>query len=207
MRSAFSSQNMLPEQQKRLATFLRSMTDIPDTEMDKALALFHLSKFRKNHFFIRAGEIPDRLGFLTSGLLRLYYISDSGAEFTKSFCVEGDLVAAYSALLQGEPSKLFIQALEDSCLLVSDYLSYQGMAAQHPCWQIINRNIAERLFIKKEKRESSLLLENAQTRYIKFLEEYPGLENRLKQHVVASYLGVTPVSLSRIRAKLRKSLT
>ena len=61
--------------------------------------------------------------------------------------------------------------------------------------------------MKKEKRESSLLLDDAQTRYIKFRNEYPGLESRIKQHLIASYLGITPVTLSRIRARLRKPLS
>ncbi len=61
--------------------------------------------------------------------------------------------------------------------------------------------------MKKEKRESSLLLDDAQTRYIKFGNEYPGLESRIKQHLIASYLGITPVTLSRIRARLRRPLS
>ncbi len=117
------------------------------------------------------------------------------------------MVAAYTALLNNEPSKLFIQTLEDSQLLTANYEEYQAATAESSCWQKVNQNIAERLFMKKEKRESSLLLDDAQTRYIKFGNEYPGLESRIKQHLIASYLGITPVTLSRIRARLRKPLS
>jgi CRP-like cAMP-binding protein len=131
----------------------------------------------------------------------LYYRDARGTEWTKAFCLAGTVVAAYSALLRGEPSRLSIQALEPSTLLVADFDSYQTLTAEHPCWQIVNRKLAEGLFIKKEQRESELLLDDASTRYQNFLDEYPGLEARVKQYHIASYLGITPVSLSRIRAQ------
>ena len=197
---------MYSQEQKFLFSFLQSITDIPNAQIEKVLSVFRASNLRKNQFLIRAGEVPTTISFLVSGILRLYYISDSGFEFTKSFCLEGDMVAAYTALLNNEPSKLFIQALEDSKLLTANYEGYQAAAAESPYWQKVNQNIAERLFMKKEERESSLLLDNAQTRYMKFRNEYPSLESRISQHLIASYLGITPVTLSRIRAKLRKSL-
>ncbi len=198
---------MYSREQKFLIAFLRSITDIPSTEIEKALDIFHVSKLQKNQFLVCAGEVPTTLAFLVSGILRLYYISDSGFEFTKSFCVEGDMIAAYTALLNNEPSKLFIQALEDSRLLTANYEEYRAVTAECPCWLKVNQTIAEQLFMKKEKRESSLLLDDAQTRYMNFRNEYPGLEGRIKQRLIASYLGITPVTLSRIRARLRNSLS
>ena len=122
---------------------------------------------------------------------------------TMSFCAENVFVAAYSALLMKQPSRLFIQALEDTKLLVADYSVYRSLSESQAGLQRLNCRIAEFLFIKKERRESALLLDDAKTRYLSFLEEYPGLEARLKQHHIASYLGVTPVTLSRIRAQLK----
>jgi len=158
---------------------------------------------KRGDFFVRAGDAPRTIGFIVSGILRLYYVDDEGNEYTKSFCAENDFVAAYSALLLAQPSRLFIEALEDSRLLIADYSVYRLLCEEHPCWQVVNCKIAEGLFIKKEKRESTLLLDDAKTRYLNFLKEYPGLETRLKQHHIASYLGITPVTLSRIRAQLK----
>lgn len=198
---------MNPKEQQQLIGFLRSVTEIPDAEIEKALGIFRPIQFGRNQFILRAGEMPNSLGFLVSGIVRLYYISDSGHEFTKTFCIKGDVVTSYSSLLLSEPSSFFIQTLEDSSMLVADYAAYQKIADGHPCWQALSRRIVEMLYIKKERRESSLLLDDAQTRYLNFLEEYPGLENQIKQHHIASYLGITPVSLSRIRARLRNPLS
>jgi CRP-like cAMP-binding protein len=188
---------------QRLFTLLRSLAEIPDRELERAGAIFHPTEVRRGALLLRAGERPQTLAFVSAGLLRLYYIGCEGREFTKSFCVEGEIVAAYSALLLDSPSRLFIEALEDSQLLVADYQAYQALAAQHPCWTIVGQRRAEALFIKKELREGALLLDDAETRYLQFLAEYPGLEARLKQHQIASYLGISPVSLSRVRARFR----
>ena len=189
---------------EQLHQVIRSFTAIPEAEWTKARQLFQPVVLQKGSFFVRAGEVPKSLGFVVSGLLRLFYIDDDGAEFNKSFSAENGFVAAYSGLLLQEPSRLFVDALEDSELLVADYAAYQVLAEGHPCWQIINRKIAENLFIKKEKRESELLLDSATTRYMRFRAEYPALVDRLKQYHIASYLGITPVALSRIRRQTEK---
>lgn len=193
---------MNQEASTKLALLLRSLAEVPDDELARVLAIFRPMHVVKGELFVRAGEVPEQIAFLDAGLMRLFYIRADGEEFTKSFLPEGEIVGAYSALLRREPSRLWIDALEDSSLLAAPYREYTRLAEIHPCWQIINRKIAEALFIKKEQREASLLLDNAETRYRTFLAEYPNLEHRLKQHQIASYLGITSVSLSRIRARM-----
>lgn len=185
--------------------FLQSLAVLPEVEVEKADRLFQPVVLQKGAFFQRAGEIPQKLGFVISGVLSLYYIDRQGDEWIKAFCIENHTVAAYSALLQQQPSRLFIQALETSSLLVAPYTEYQKLATEHPCWQVVNRKMAEALFMKKEQREAELLLDDAVTRYQQFRADYPGLEKRIKQHYIASYLGITPVSLSRIRAQMKRS--
>ncbi len=194
---------MLTQELIQLIAILRSLINLPEGEAIKATNLFKIYTLEQDDFFVRAGDVPKTIGFVISGILRLYYVDRDGNEYTKSFCAENSFVAAYSALLLEQPSRLFIQALEDTKLLIADYSAYRVLSENHACWQALNCKIAEFLFIKKEKRESALLLDDAKTRYLSFQEEYPGLETRLKQHHIASYLGITPVTLSRIRAQLR----
>ena len=187
-----------------LAATLRSLADIPEDELVAVLPLFHPQHVTAGGFLLHAGETPTTLAFLHAGLARLLYIDEAGNEFTKSFCAENGFLGAYSALLRREPSRLFIQALEDCELLVADYAAYTAHAADRLCWQTVNRLLAEALFIKKEQREASLLLDDATTRYQQFLAANPELAERVQLQHIASYLGITPVSLSRIRAQLRR---
>jgi CRP-like cAMP-binding protein len=199
--------DMLTQEQTQLIAVVRSLINLPEAEDINIASLFQTHTLKRSEFFVRAGDVPQTIGFMISGILRLYYVDADGSEFTKLFCAENSFVAAYSALLQRQPSRLFIQALEDSTLLIADYAAYRSLCETNSCWQQLNCKIAESLFIKKEKRESALLLDDAKTRYLSFLEEYPGLETRLKQLHIASYLGITPVTLSRIRAQLKLALT
>ena len=178
--------------------------DIPEEELRKALTYTRTITVEKDNYFLRAGEVPGRIGYLRSGLIRLFYIDLNGLEVNKHFCLENTLVISYSAFLQQTESKLFIQALEDSTLVTIDYQAYQELLNSHNCWQIVAKKLAEMVFILKEKREAELLLNDAQERYQQFFADYPDLETRIAQYHIASYLGITPESLSRIRANLKE---
>jgi CRP-like cAMP-binding protein len=189
----------------QLNKVLQNLLEIPTDEIAKLSRVFQPLTLKNGEFLVRAGEIPSQIGFVVSGILRLYYVNSAGTEFTKSFCPENHFVTAYSALVLNQPAKFFIEALEESLLLVVDYSQYVQLCAGHSCWQTIDHKLVEALFIKKEKREAELLLDDATTRYQKFLKEYPDLENRVKQYHIASYLGISPVSLSRIRKNLQQN--
>jgi CRP-like cAMP-binding protein len=176
---------------------------IPKEEQRKLLKRKKSITLAKNEYFLMAGDVPEFIGFVRSGLLRLFYITGDGVEVNKHFCVENTLAISYSAFLQRKESKFYIQALKDTKLLAIDHQTYTDLLNSHICWQIVARKLAEMLFILKEKREFEFLLNDAQTRYLQFLHDYPGLENRLSQYHIASYVGVTPESLSRIRSNLK----
>jgi CRP-like cAMP-binding protein len=177
---------------------------IPEEEQRKLEQCIRPIELKRDTYFLREGEIPQRIGFNKSGLLRYFYIDRNGVELTKHFCLENTLAISYSAFLQRVESRFYIQALEDTKLLVVDYDTYHDLLDSHPCWQIAARKLAEMLFILKEKREAELLLDSAQERYQQFLVDYPGLEKRIPQYHIASYLGIVPESLSRIRSSLKE---
>lgn len=189
---------------KKLADSMNFVADIPREEQDKLLKRLHSITVKKNEYFLRVGDIPQRIGFNMSGLMRLFYIDSNGTEFIKHFCMENTLAISFSAFLLREESKFYIQAIEDTTLLTINYETYREILDSHLCWQIVSRKLAELLYIIKEKREYELLMNSAQERYLQFLEDYPNLEHRLNNYHIASYLGITPESLSRIRTNLRK---
>lgn len=162
-------------------------------------------RLAKGEFFLRPGEASASVALVRRGLLRFYYTDTSGAEYTKAFRAEGELASAYAELLLGIPSRTHIQALEDCELLAADFGALDAALSPFPSWQRTARLIAEHFYVVKERREFELLQLSAEERYGRFVEEFPGILERLPQYHVASYLGVTPVALSRIVSRLRKT--
>ncbi|MFD0590324.1 Crp/Fnr family transcriptional regulator [Paenibacillus sp. GCM10027627] len=156
----------------------------------------------KGQLWVRSGDPVDSIGLCSKGLFRLYYTTPDGSEFNKSFCSQHDFVAPYSALLQGTAACLSIQALMDSEILAIRYADFVSLYDRHPGWNRFGRLIAEQLFLKKELRERELLFLSAEERYRLFQEQFGKAASNIPQYHIASYLGITPVALSRIRRRL-----
>jgi CRP-like cAMP-binding protein len=184
---------------KQMYTALCEFTPIPEVEWEKAQEKLHFLKLRKNAYFIHAGDVPDKLAFIISGLVRVFHTSEFGVERVLVFRGENRFLSAYSSFLEKTTSEFSFQALEDTNLLYLSINDYQALLSEHSCWQIINTRYTQMLFVEKEKRELEFLSDDAETRYDHFLTHYAGIENRIRQYQVASYLGITPVALSRIR--------
>jgi CRP-like cAMP-binding protein len=184
-------------------SFINTIVPLPDAEEDKLLAIALPAKMDKGAVFIAEGSVPKKLAFVVKGLFRYYYTSKKGKEFTKGFFSENSFITAYSAMVQQRPSTYTIEALEDSELLVLDYKEWRKLSDGHPCWSTLLMAFLHKGYFKKERREREFLLFDAKERYESFLEEYPQMEQRLKQSLIASYLGITPVALSRIRSQPR----
>lgn len=183
---------------------LQQFGDIPSSEWAKAVVTFKSLHLKKNEYFIRQGDQPNRLAFITSGIFRVFCITESGEEKTLSFRTKGQFIAAYTPYLENRETWYSIEALTESDLLYLTLDQYEKIFSSHPCWEKVFQNYIVRLFIEKEDRERSFLMEDAKTRYLQFKEKYPEIEQQIHQFHVASFLGISPVSLSRIRADLKK---
>lgn len=182
-----------------------SLQEISPISREEWIAFRELAEFKavkKNSHLIRAGEFADSIGVCVSGLFRLYYITPDGDEFNKSFCAKHDFVASYSSLLLNSPSFFSIQALMNSELVVIGYRELQSLYSRHVGWERLSRVLIEHLYVKKETREQELLMFSAEDRYAIFLKKYGHMIKHIPQYQIASYLGTTPVALSRIRKKI-----
>jgi CRP-like cAMP-binding protein len=197
---------MLNNIKVRFRETIRNITTIPDNELNKLLEISHEKKIKKGEFFIKENVIPRDIGFVVKGLFRYFYVDKKGNEFTKGFFPENTFITSYSALIQNRESYFTIEALEDSTIIVFDYIKWKELSEKKLCWNKFLLFLVEKGYCIKEAREREFLLFSAEERYKSFLENYPGLEKRIKQHVIASFLGITPVALSRVRKKM-KSLT
>lgn len=183
-------------------SFVKHVIALPEAEEAKILKLLKPTKIAKGEYYIREGQVPKKFGFVVQGLFRYLYINNKGTEFTKNFILENNFISAYSAMVSQQPSRMFIEALEDSFVYDISYNDWLKLKKGHECWNQFLVVILEKAFSTKEIRERDLLLLEAQERYALFKKEFPTLENRIKQHLIASYLGISPISLSRIRNKM-----
>jgi CRP-like cAMP-binding protein len=183
-------------------SFLDQRMSIPETEW--VYVAEHLSRrtFEKKGYLVRAGEVVENFYFINTGLVRFFYCTEDGKEFNKHFAMENGFAGSFHSLTLHEPCSFFIQALEDTETVVLPNHLLNELYDRHACWERFSRKMAEYLVLIKEAREKELLLDSLETRYQRFVKEFPGLVDRIPQYHIASYLGVTDVALSRIRKKI-----
>ncbi len=196
---------MVSKEQVYLAGVVDAYSEIPDDQWKQVLGLFKTCHVEENEYFIMQGDKPSRLAFILSGIFRVYCITEAGDEKILSFRTKGQAIAAYTPFLENRPTWYSIQALEPGKLIYIGLDEFKKLSSGHPCWDRVIKEYLIQLFIEKEDRERSFLTEDAKTRYLNFLEQFPELDKRIHNFYVASYLGISPVTLSRIRGEMKKS--
>jgi len=195
----------LEAERARLAAVIGALAGPPPPTLADFVQLFSPRSLEKREAFVSAGTTPTSIAFVCEGLLRMYYPRPDGRESNKSFVAENELCAAFEALLDGRPTRLAIECLEPTRLLVASYAEVRSLYDRDPYWDRVGRCVAERLYVKKVRKEAQLLMGSASERYEVFLTECAGIEARVPDYHVASYLGITPESLSRIRRARARS--
>lgn len=187
---------------RALRNALSQWTELPDTQWGELAGIFHPKKSEPDEFLLHPGDEDYELFFVHRGLLRIYYLDEEGRESNKAFPSEGGFAGPLATALLELPSRYGIQALESTELLAARYSDYFDLLDRHPVFDRLGRKAVEWVLGQRELREQSLLQQSARERYIDFREQYPGLIQRIPQYHIASYLGITEVSLSRLRGSL-----
>jgi CRP-like cAMP-binding protein len=176
---------------------LGPLTDEAWAPLEGRVTVRHVSA---GDLLLRAGERASDVFFVRRGLLREYYVDAQGGETTRRFTQEGELSGSLADLLSGEPAMVWIEALEVAEIWCVEWARLDALAERFACWMRLARVLAEQLYLRKMQREFELLTLTATQRYDRFAGQSPALDARLPRQLVASYLGITPVHLSRIRA-------
>lgn len=166
-----------------------------------------LETLKKKTTFVKSGKTCKTVGFVLSGSLRLYHIKD-GVEITSYFCLENEWVSAYKSFLTQQPSITTIEALENTEVITfTRQQLQQWLNTPHLAYKMerFGRLIAEHLICCYEDRVASFILQSAEERYLQLLQNGNNILQRIPQHYIANYLGITPVSLSRIRKRILES--
>jgi CRP-like cAMP-binding protein len=187
-----------------LRTYLEERATVTEDELTLIEKAMRPAALASGEFLQRSGDVTQCAAFVTKGCLRKCLIEPNGKEHVTEFAPETWWVTdAHSAGSQ-TPSRYFIQAIEDSELLLIDMPSHDELVARVPGWAAAYRKGLQKRSIASEQRIALSLSQSAQDRYLAFVEKYPSIVTRVPQWMVASYLGVSPETVSRIRRRLAK---
>lgn len=181
------------------------------TELDKKEEELLKNSFKpfflaKGSFFLKAGEVNRHVGFLQKGLVR-YFVFKDEEESTFEFTQEGGFIADYQSFNNKTPSIQNIQAIEDCEMLIINYENVQTIFNTTKNGNLIGRHIIEHRFDVMVNQLLAIYMQDHEERYKRFVEHYSDLTQRIPQYLIASYVGVKPPSLSRIRRRFVKNIS
>nr|WP_294946709.1 Crp/Fnr family transcriptional regulator [uncultured Mucilaginibacter sp.] len=180
---------------------IQAMITLSPAEAGMVTSLFKEKAYKKGDYFLEEGRICKHVGFVVKGLMR-YYINHDGEEKTYAFSQENNYVCNYESFLPQQPSTKIIQALEDCEVLLISYENLQLLYAGIREGERFGRMAIEAVFIQLLQDVTSFYTETPEMRYERFLKNHADLQQRISQYHIASFVGVKPQSLSRIRKRI-----
>ncbi|MBP4137120.1 Crp/Fnr family transcriptional regulator [Flavobacterium geliluteum] len=181
---------------------IRKHIVLSENETEEFCDLFEQKSIQKKGFLLREGEVCKFEGFVTKGLFRVYHIDQNGFEQILYFAVENWWITDIDSFCNETPSQLYIEALEDSEVLVITKINKEFSYANLPKIEKLFRVMTQKTHVALQRRMIDNLSKTAESRYIEFREKYPHIIQRLSNIQIAAYLGITNVFLSNIRKKI-----
>jgi CRP-like cAMP-binding protein len=191
----------------KLKSLLDRYGEIPGSEWDVFTKKLKVQQFTKDSTLFSKGDHSRIVSFVASGLAYSYYTDISGNEKVKRFSWEGRMISPYSTLIAGTTLCNFsAKALEDSTLITINYSDLLEIYDRHFCWQRLGRRMAEDSLVERELREYQTLCVPLTERYEHFIKTHEAVRDRIPQYLIASFLGIHAVSLSRLRRRRLQEL-
>lgn len=189
---------------ENIESYLSEILEIPKEAVTQCSNFYGSTKVLKNQFLLQAGEVCNGTYFVEKGLLRMYSIDKNGKEHIIQFAPEKWLISDRSSLYFNEKSNYYIEAVEESEILVLTKDFFANINLEFPNTVENNDLLLQKHIRNLQNRVNSLLSDTAEERYMSFIKMYPDILLRVPQWMVASYLGITPESLSRVRKELAR---
>jgi CRP-like cAMP-binding protein len=184
---------------EQIREVIKQMISISEAELNDFLSQTIVKTFKRQELLCRPQAIPNEIFFINKGLLRVFITDNEGVEHTIHFALENQFIADYSNFIQKEPSFYSLQALEETEVVILPRSAIEWGYKNLKEGQKLGRLIAEFYFIYQDNRIKNTYIRSAKQRYESITDVFPNIHNRVPQHMIASYLGITAVHLSRLK--------
>ncbi len=188
---------------KRFLSYITEKSEVAEEDLCRIEAVCHVRKFRKGQYLMHEGQIWRDVAFVSKGCLRTFSIDNSGKEHTVYFAVENWWTGDRQSFLTGEPTRFNIDALENSEVVVIERKNFDNLCKELPAFCNMINAILQRSFVVHQSRIHAYVSMSAKDNYLRFVEKYPNMSSRIPQNMIASFLGIAPETLSRIRRHLK----
>ena len=181
------------------AKYLIEKGGLTPLEFEAVEKISTLKKIRKNHYLLEKGDYSNFMGFVIKGSFRLFRVGDDGQEYIMRFAIENWWISDFASFMTGQPSAAFIEALEDSELMLITKENWEALLETIPNFKRFIDTLSSKNFEAHQNRIFSNISESAETRYENFVTQFPSIHNRIPLYMIASFLGLTRETLSRVR--------
>lgn len=183
--------------------YVMERSQVAKDELCSIAAVCSVRKLRKGQYLLQEKQVWRHVAFVTKGCLRTFSIDNEGKEHTVYFAMENWWTGDRQSFLTGESSQLNVEALEDSEVIMIGKESFDKLCGDLPAFNEMINTILQRSFVAYQNRIQAFVSMSAKQNYLRFIEQFPGLATRVPQNMIASYLGIAPETLSRIRRTLK----
>jgi len=189
----------------KLKSISNSISPITEDDWLMVEPNLKIKKYKKNEFYLSAGETEEQISFIIKGSFRWYYMNKKGEEVNFHFFLENNFVVEFNSFISQKPSQMFIEAMEDSEVirLPKREKILECYSKSHN-WERFGRIISETVFVETSTRVKDFLFRNAEERYVNLLKQHPDIFKKVSLSNISSYLGIKGPSLSRIRKRISK---
>jgi len=180
---------------------------LTDKDKELVMSFFKCKNLRKRQYLLQEGDMCKYISFVAQGLMKSYTVDDKGNEHINLFAWEGWWISDFTSFVFGNEAKLNIDTIEDTALLLLSRANYDKMLTEVPVMERYFRILYQNSLATKDSRLISANTHTAEEKYAMFLETYPSISQRLPQNLIASYLGLSPETISRIKRKIIETNT
>jgi CRP-like cAMP-binding protein len=189
----------------QLKSAFNSISPITEDDWNMIEPQLRTREYKKNDFYLRAGETEEQIGFTTRGSFKWYYINQKGEEVNFHFFMDNNFIVEYRSFITRKPSQMYIQAMEDSeVILLPKREKILELYSLSHNWERFGRIISETVYAETSLRVQDFLFRSAEERYRNLLKQHPDIFQRVSLSNISSYLGIQGPSLSRIRKRISK---